>query len=260
VQMFKGIRDKFIELSEYQKNKADILKMQVLLASELEIPKRKRYQARIEILEETNLAMSIHPLIEAGELSTVSENLTEGDQAFRDGRLGEYIEAAVGGLAKRTPEVLSTIARNALITKETALYQGLNRAVQYGDFLAKAVLYDHLVKNKKQDPARVLVKISEEFVNYNRGAGRGRDALESYGLLWFFNYSLRIQKILLSTLRERPVTGFMILNQVGPWLDVDTVASGSILNDIVNDGFDYKTGLGMGWDSFKMHPLHGLLS
>lgn len=121
---------------------------------------------------------------------------------------------------------MQTAGKNLLITKDTALYRGLNRSVQYGDFIAKAVLYDHMAE-QGVDQRTILDTLAEEFVNYNRLAGRGRDFLESIGLLWFFNYKLRIQKVLLNTIRERPVSFGLFAGGVGPWLDVDTILSGS---------------------------------
>jgi hypothetical protein len=67
------------------------------------------------------------------------------------------------------------VAKNLLITKDTALFKGLNRMVQYGDFTAKAVLYDHLKAKGGMSEREILDVISEEFVNYNRLPGRGRE-------------------------------------------------------------------------------------
>jgi hypothetical protein len=105
--------------------------------------------------------------------------------------------------------------KNALITKDTALFQGLNRMVQYGDFVAKAVLYDHLTEEKKQDKQEAMDEIFEEFVPYNRLPGRGRDTLESFGMLWFFSYKLRIQKIATKMIRDRPLTSLFWIS--GRW-------------------------------------------
>ena len=88
------------------------------------------------------------------------------------------------------------------------------------------ILYDHLTKNKGQDKEKVLDRISEEFVNYNRNAGRGRDYLESIGMLWFMNYKIRIMKIAIRTMRDRPLTALLYTAGLGPALDIDIVSSG----------------------------------
>lgn len=172
-----------------------------------------------------------------------SLGLTEADQAIRDGKLSEYLEIA----ADKLPGAAQTAFKNFAITKDTALFQGLNRAVQYGDFVAKAVLYEHLMqeKGKSQDYAMGVIK--EEFVNYNRLAGRGRDYLENIGLLWFYNYKLRIMKIMARMLRERPFSALVYAGEVGPMTDIDTVVSGSGLGAYLDNRIGYSIGPEMGY-------------
>ena len=86
-------------------------------------------------------------------------------------------------------------APNAFVTRDTALFQGLARSVQYGDFIAKAMLYDDLTKRQKKSHKEAAAGVSEAFVNYNFLAGRDRQYPESAGLLWFWNYKIRIMKI-----------------------------------------------------------------
>lgn len=128
--------------------------------------------------------------------------------------------------------------------------------VQYGDFVAKAVLYDHLTQKKKMSEADALDVIMEEFVQYNRLAGRGRDFLESNGLLWFYNYKLRIQKIVVKSIRERPLNSLIAMGGVGPALDVDSVWSGS-LGGVLADG-SYSFSIGPGMAQGAPHTIHAL--
>ncbi|WP_210115132.1 hypothetical protein, partial [Roseovarius aestuariivivens] len=187
--------------------------------------------------------LSIKPLLEAGEFNTISEDLTESDIAIREGRLVDHLEKA----ADKLPGWSGTVAKNVLMTKDTALFKGLNRAVQYGDFIAKAVLYDHLTKKKGMSQEQALEEIMEEFVQYNRLPGRGRDFLESNGLLWFWNYKLRIQKIALKMLRERPASALFLMGGVGPATDIDSVMSGSLAGATWDDRIGYSIGPGMGF-------------
>lgn len=48
------------------------------------------------------------------------------------------------------------------------MFQGLQKAVEYGDFLAKAILYEDLVQRQKKPKDVALGQITEEFVNYDR--------------------------------------------------------------------------------------------
>jgi len=142
--------------------------------------------ARDTALENANKGLSIAPLLESGEFSTISENLTEADQAIREGRLSDYLEKA----ADKLPGWGQEIGKNLLITKDTALFQGLNRGIQYGDFIAKAILYDHrLAQGVSKEDA--LAEVSTAFVNYNLSSGRARDYFEAIGMGWFISYKLR---------------------------------------------------------------------
>lgn len=213
--------------------------------------KQKRVKAQIQALEDANANLSIAPLLKAGEFSTISENLTEADVAIREGRWGDFMETATDKL----PGWAGTAAKNVLITKDTALFQGLNRMVQYGDFVAKAVLYDHLLEKKGMTNDQAMDVIFEEFVQYNRLPGRDRDFLESHGLLWFFNYKLRIMKIAVKLLRERPVTALFMFGGVGPSTGIDTVADGSLAGTMWDGSASYAIGPQMGINAPGLHPV-----
>ena len=91
-----------------------------------------------------------------------------------------------------------------MITRDTALFKAMSRATQYGDFLAKAVLYDDLMRRKKLNQKEALGKINEAFINYNRFAGRVRSYTESMGGTWFMHYKLRSMKVAQQMLHENP--------------------------------------------------------
>jgi len=251
IELVKGTKDKFLEITQYTKNREKILELELELSINIQNPnQRRKIEAQISAIEAANKKMSIAPLIEAGEFSTISESLTEADQAIREGKFSDFIEKA----ADKLPDAVQTIGKNFLVAKDTALFQGLNRGIQYGDFIAKAILYDHLTKNKGQDKEKVLDRISEEFVNYNRNAGRGRDYLESIGMLWFMNYKIRIMKIAIRTMRDRPLTALLYTAGLGPALDIDTIPSGSLAGAWWRDSLGYAVGPEMGIDSLGMNP------
>ena len=137
----RKMRDKYLETTRYVNNLEEILKLRTDLTADRDDPlKARELRARIQALIDANARMSIAPLIKSGELTTVSEGLDNEDVAIREGGFGQLIEDAVDKL----PGGVKTVGANVLITKETALFKALNRMVQYGDFVSKAVLYDHL--------------------------------------------------------------------------------------------------------------------
>ena len=251
-----GQKEKFLETNQYIKNREQILELNAELATKGDNPvQRERIMAKIKVLRDIEKNLSIAPLLEAGEFSTISESLTEADQSMRNGKWSEWIE----GQADRLPSLASNAAKTLMITKDSALFKGLNRGVQYGDFIAKAVLYDHLTQTRGMDKEAALRVIREEFVMYNRLAGRGRDYLESMGLIWFFSYKVRIMKIMAKMIRERPVAALGIMGGIGPMMDIDTVGSGSLAGAVADGGINYAVSPEMGINALTMNPFANLV-
>lgn len=250
-----GLKDKFVEITAYVKNREEIQKLEADLAAEERRPAvANKIKAQIKALQDANDALSIKPLIDAGEFSTISESLTEADVAIREGRFSEYIEKATDKL----PGWASTVGKNVLVTKDTALFQGLNRMVQYGDFVAKAVLYDHLQSKKKMSHQEIMDVVAEEYVNYNRLPGRGRDFLESMGLIWFFNYKIRIMKIVAKMIRENPLNSLLYSTGSNVLGDIDTVFDGSLAGTVMDGSVGYAVGPGMGIPPWQLNPWWNL--
>lgn len=255
ITIAKAMKNKFIETDQYLKNQADIQLLTAEAAIHKDNPHKSRsLRARIRALQEANEALSIWPLIQAGELSTVSEDITEDDIALRQGRIADYLE----GLVDKLPGQLKVLGKNAIVAKDTALFRGLSKGVQFGDFVAKAALYDHLTQKKGMSKEQSLIRISEEFVNYNRLAGRTRDALESFGLMWFYNYKLRIMKVAANTLRENPFSALSLGMGALPALDVDTVIDSNLIGKWQEGNLGYSLGPGMGLHSYTLAPMHQL--
>lgn len=150
---------KIVELNTYVRNRDQIMRKTVELASmNTQTDAAKRLKAQISSMERENRKLSIQPLLEAGEFNTISEGLTEADQALMDGKFGDLIER----LTDRLPDTVKVATKNLLITKDTELFKALNRSVQYGDFIAKAILYDHLINEKKLTVKEAVSNVSEK--------------------------------------------------------------------------------------------------
>ena len=165
----KKMISKFLEITEYVKNKNTITTLERQYTSAIAKQNQteaKKLRAKIAALEDANASMSIAPLIKAGEFNTISESLTEADVAIRDSKFGEWLETAVDKL----PSGIGGVAKNLLMTKDSAAFKGLNRMVQYGDFVAKAALFEHLTETGMEE-RDALDRILEEFVQYNRLPG-----------------------------------------------------------------------------------------
>lgn len=212
--------------------------------------KEARLRAKIRSITDSHQRMAIWPLIEAGEFSTISDvGLSREDLSLTSGKFNQWLEQKVDQL----PEGLKTAAKYGMLSKDTALFQGLQKSVQYGDFIAKAILYNHLTKKEKMTREQALAIITEEFVNYDRLPGRSRAYLENMGVLWFFNYKLRSVKVALSMLRNNPLHA--LIGSVLPMpVGVGTPLDESIVNKALEGTLGYSIGPGMALRAPFLNP------
>lgn len=252
----KGMLKKTSELNDYIKSRSRLDEAEAeLRAAEAAQDYRKINVLRTEIrtTKDNHRRMSIWPLIEAGEFSSISEGMvTFEDMQIGNGLLSEYIEKLVDKL----PASAIALGRQGLITRDTALFQGLQRAIEYGDFLGKAVLYEHLTSKKKLNQADALARVTEEFVNYDRSPGRARGYLENVGLLWFYNFKIRSTKVALSMIRNNPLHAMLSLAVPQPPI-IGSVGSPIVDNVFAmaaDGGLDWSIGPGMGLSSMGLNP------
>jgi hypothetical protein len=254
--ILKGMAEKTVEVNQYIQNRSKQIELEADLRvaqTKKDIRAERRIQTELQAIKDNNKRMSIASLIDAGEFSSISNGgVTQEDLALSNGKFVDYMEQ----VADRLPDGLKTLGRYALVTKDTALFRGLARATQYGDFIAKAVMFDHLTKQKKLDTEAALAKVSEEFVNYNLLPGRARSYAESMGLLWFWNFKIRTMKVALSMIRENPVRS--LFTALAPSVPVvggmGSPLSDNILSVAAEGRLGYSIGPEQGLRSMSLNP------
>lgn len=182
----------------------------------------------------SNLTYS-YDLLKAGEYNTIADlGDVNDDILLSTGKWGEYIEKQVDKL----PDVLKEGGRQLILSKDTALYRGLEKGTQYGDFVAKAILYHHLTTKKNVKPNKALSKVRYEYVNYDMLPGRTREYLENIGLLWFYNYKLRSVRTAVSMLKENPVGAIISLcSPISLGLDIGTALTDNFFSKLITNPF-----------------------
>lgn len=208
VPLMRGIPKKTAEIEAWHKTRIEQMEAEAELLATTDPLQKKRLEAKIKTIGDSHRRLSIWPLLEAGEFSSISDAGSREDVLLTQGKLSDFVEAQIDKL----PTALKTAGKYAIISKDTALFRALQKTVDYGDFVAKAILYDDLTGRKKMSKADALARITEEFVNYDRLPGRDRQYLESIGLLWFWNFKVRSAKVALSMIRNNPVHAIMAAN------------------------------------------------
>lgn len=202
------------ELEQFNK----IRQKQVLIEMAINAEKGKEHPSafRIKTLqnrlreqkEAVDLLTYSRDLLKAGEYNTIADlGDVNDDILLSTGKWGEYLENKVNLL----PNALKEVGRQLIITKDTAIYRMLEKGTRYGDFVAKAILYRYLQENKRMSKEKALSKVRYEYVNYDMLPGRTREYLENMGLLWFYNYKLRIARTALSMLKENPLASLLYM-------------------------------------------------
>ena len=206
---------KELENYNHSRQRQAILQMEYNAEIGKDNPSERRLrmlEARLE--EERSLVDKLSyagELIKAGEYNTIADiGDVNDDILLATGRFGEYLEKQID----KMPSVLKEAGRQIVLTKDTAIYRALEKGTQYGDFVAKAILYKHLKDKKKMKSKEALSKVRYEFVNYDMLPGRTREYLENIGLLWFYNYKLRITRTAVSMIKENPL--HVILSMFAP--------------------------------------------
>ena len=199
---------KILELRSYTQSQVKQVGLEAELRAASGNPSQQKVlEAQIQAIKDGHKRLSIWPLIEAGEFSTISDiGSNSEDIDLFSGNSENWLINKIDKL----PPALKTTVRYGFMTRDTALFQGLQKMVQYGDFIAKAVMYDDLLIRKGLTKEQALGKITDEFVNYDKLPGRFRGYLEDMGVLWFWNYKLRITKVALSIMRENPINALML--------------------------------------------------
>lgn len=195
-----------------------------------------------KIIEEIQ-GMSIAPVINLGEFNTIQDDA--------DGNLtdtGSYFIKAINKIKQvrdksgNAAEALDELA----VTERTLLYKCLERTTQYGDFIAKSICYDYW-KNKYNEKEAIF-RVTSEFVDYDFMPSRCREWLEKIGWGWYWNYKLRMSKVMMRMIRDNPFRSLMFLT-LPPTLfdiDLDTPFKDSALGRLLGMGPSLMSSLGFG--------------
>lgn len=257
IQMARDFPKKLNEINTYVRTKLEQVELEARIRAAGDDTRLKtKLHARIRSITDAHKRLSIWPLIQAGEFSTIADvGMSREDMKLSSGRVGEWLDAQV----KKMPEGLQAAAKYGLVTKDTALFQGLQKSVQYGDFIAKAILYDHLTKKEKLTREQALARITEEFVNYDRLPGRVRSGLENMGMLWFYNFKLRSTKVGLSILRNNPLHALLVMGLPMPY-GIGTPVDENVITKGLEGTLGYTLGPGMGLRAPSLNPWINVIS
>lgn len=249
----KSIPQKTAEINQYLKSRLRQVDAEAELRAATNPNQIRKLKAEIQSITDSHKRMSIWPLLEAGEFSSIADaGIGRDDILITEGKLHEYMEK----LADKLPKSVRNAGRYALITKDTALFQGIQKTVEYSDFIAKAIIYDDLTQRKGKTREEALGRVTEEFINYDRLPGRFRGYMESVGLMWFYNFKIRSAKIAVSMIRNNPVHAAMAMLAPTPTMfgNVGLPIQDNIFSIAAQGDLGYSWGFGQGLRAHNLNP------
>lgn len=186
-----------------------------------------KLKRRLEIIEDKIGLLSINPMIEAGELSTINDVGDDYNQSVLTGTWAEKLNEEVGKL----PDSMIQAGKWLTVSKDTAMYKILEKATIYGDFVAKSIYYDWLTEHGTQ-VNDALIKSMNEFVNYDMLAGRNREYLENMGVIMFYNYTLRSLRTAFDVMLHNPVSALLALHLFPDFMTANNVFTDSFIGKL----------------------------
>nr|DAE39455.1 MAG TPA: RNA polymerase [Bacteriophage sp.] len=249
----KSIPQKTAEINQYLKSRLRQVDAEAELRAATNPNQIRKLKAEIQSITDSHKRMSIWPLLEAGEFSSIADaGIGRDDILITEGKIHEYMDK----LADKLPKSVRNAGRYALITKDTALFQGIQKTVEYSDFIAKAIIYDELTQRKGKTREEALGRVTEEFINYDRLPGRFRGYMESVGLMWFYNFKIRSAKIAVSMIRNNPVHAAMAMLAPTPTMfgNVGLPIQDNIFSIAAQGNLGYSFGFGQGLRAHNLNP------
>lgn len=223
--------------SAYEKDSQELNDIQTMLATGvLKGNDRADLENRAKLLEDSITRNPVKELIDAGLMPTIVEDLGTADDIY------SYKNLLARKAEKYTNKINPTVKKGlefAYVGQKTPLYQGLNRATQLSDFVARYTLFHHLQERKIKPMSRedAITRASDAFVNYDIPTHRNMQFMNDMGLFIFTKYYLRIQRVLLQLFAEKPANMLMLGMFSGFFEGVETIMDSNMLGRIGNNPF-----------------------
>jgi AAA domain/UvrD-like helicase C-terminal domain len=182
----------------------------------------------------------VREVIEAGLMPTIVEDISETeDQYSFKSEIARKTEKYTNKLNKLNKHVKNA-AKQVYMAHDTQMYKTMNQITQLGDFVARYVLYQHLI-TRKDNPIEkkfAIQEASDAFINYDVPMNRKLQYLDDMGITPFLKYFMRIQRVIRGRFKHAPGKVALMLLAQG-YLDFPTPLDGSILFKFGNNPFSW---------------------
>ena len=173
-------------------------------------------------------------MVSADLFSTIVEELDLADEGTYRKKL---LNRASDMFGKVLPDWIVTAGKETYMLPGSATYKAGLVATQYGDFIARYILYHYDVDVRGKDPQKAINESLATFIYYNIPQDPWLQFLNDNGLAWFTKWYLRGQHVIVQMFHENPVSAtgvFMLQKALLPSPLSDNMLSYALLDNVQN--------------------------
>ena len=211
--VFEALQEKgkaLAALNVYRNQSEELNRLTMYLNTGTKVNEHPEFIKRVAWLQESMNKNPVKPLIDAGFMPTISEDVEtiSEDYSYKGMLISKMDEFAD---KNKFTKGLDTLSSQLYMGEKTGSFQFMQYSTQVSDFTSRYALYVHLSKDKTLTEAQKFSDISDAFINYDTPSHRMMEALNSVGLLWFTKYVLRVQKPLWNAVKANPSRAMMLM-------------------------------------------------
>ena len=211
--VFEALQEKgkaLAALNVYRNQSEELNRLTMYLNTGTKVNEHPEFIKRVAWLQESMNKNPVKPLIDAGFMPTISEDVEtiSEDYSYKGmliSKMDEFVDK------NKFTKGMDALSSQLYMGENTGTFQFMKYSTQVSDFTARYALYVHLSKDKTITEAQKFSDISESFINYDTPSHRMMEALNSVGLLWFTKYVLRVQKPLWNAVKANPSRAMLLM-------------------------------------------------
>lgn len=195
---------------DYRKDAKRLLQVEQLLEIGYLPGDAQAFQNEAVELRDRLARNPLKPLIDAGLMPTIVEDVEADDSQYS---YKSRLQTKVQKYTDKVPALLRDAGKQVYLTHDTSAYKFLSQATQLSDLVARFTMFQH-VTTRAKDPLSVtdaLRQAEESFVNYDLPSHRNVQFLNDMGVVMFTKYYMRIQKVIMRLVREKPARGLALV-------------------------------------------------
>ena len=198
-------------ITDYQRDTRELIRLERELRIEQDkaTPNPVRVKNLHKMVQVVNNQLAVNPtteFIDAGALQSIVEDM---DVSTTKDPFPGIVKKTVDDTLDRLPTPIRNVGKVMTMAEDTQIYRLMNNAVQMTDFISRYVLYKHYTVKEAVAHDAAVVKVMDEFINFNIPTHRYVDWANRMGLAWFTRYFMRVQKQIKNSTADKPFQAFL---------------------------------------------------